>query len=98
MNERPWYAAEGSVTAGKRPLAKSKVPQSTTTPPIEVPCPQMNFVAECTTTSAPNSPGRQRYGVAKVLSTSSTAPCSWAIAATVATSSTLPPGFPIISA
>jgi hypothetical protein len=29
---------------------------------------------------------------------SSTAPCSWAIAATVATSSTLPPGFPIISA
>ena len=38
------------------------------TPPMEVPWPPMNLVAEWTTISAPNSMGRHRYGVAKVLS------------------------------
>ena len=62
-----------------------------------VPWPPMNFVAEWTTMSAPHSIGRQRYGVANVLSIISGASCSWAIEATVSMSSTLPPGLPIVS-
>src|SRR5436190_58774 len=57
----------------------------------------MNFVAECTTMSAPCSIGRQRYGVANVESTMGGAPMPWAISATPAISRTLPPGFPIVS-
>ncbi len=83
---------------GKRPLAQSKVPESTTTPPMLVPWPSMYFVAECTTMSAPHSMGRHRYGVANVLSTISGTPCSWAMPATVAMSRTLPPGLPMVSA
>jgi len=37
-------------------------------PPIEVPWPPMNLVAECSTMSAPCSIGRHRYGEANVLS------------------------------
>src|SRR5581483_229536 len=62
-----------------------------------VPWPPMNFVAECVTMSAPHSIGRQRYGVAKVESITSGAPCSCAIFATASMSSTLPPGLPIVS-
>ena len=47
--------------------------------------------------SAPHSIGRQRYGVANVLSTSSGTPCSCAMPATASMSSTLPPGLPIVS-
>ena len=47
--------------------------------------------------SAPCSSGRQRYGVANVLSTMSGAPCPCATAATASRSSTLPPGLPIVS-
>ena len=36
--------------------------------PIAFPCPDKNLVVECTTMSAPCSKGRQRYGVAMVLS------------------------------
>lgn len=46
-----------------------------------VPCPPMNFVAECNTISAPCSIGRTRYGVANVLSTISGIPCLCAIPA-----------------
>ena len=74
------------------------MPASTTTPPIVVPWPPMNLVAEWITMSAPHSIGRQRYGVANVLSTTSGSSCSCAIAATVSMSSTLPPGLPIVSA
>jgi hypothetical protein len=58
----------------------------------------MNFVAECTTMSAPHSSGRQRNGVAKVLSTTSGIWCPCAMAAIASMSSTLPAGFPIVSA
>jgi len=51
---------DGSATPGKRPFDQLKRPESTTTPPIEVPCPPMNLVAEWTTRSAPHSKGRQR--------------------------------------
>ena len=40
--------------------SQSKVPQSTMTPPIELPWPPMNLVSECTTMSAPCSLGRHR--------------------------------------
>ena len=48
--------------------------------------------------SAPNSIGRQRYGVAKVLSIISGTPASWAILATFSISKTFKLGFPIVSA
>ena len=82
---------------GKRPFAQLNVPASTTTPPMLVPWPPMNFVAECSTMSAPQSIGRHKYGVANVLSTSSGAPCSCARRASASMSSTLPPGLPIVS-
>ena len=59
---------------GKLPLPQSNDPDSTTTPPSEVPWPPRNFVAECTTMSAPHSIGRHRYGVATVESTTSGMP------------------------
>jgi hypothetical protein len=73
------------------------LPLSTTTPPIEVPWPPMNFVAECTTMSAPWSMGRQRYGEAAVLSTMNGTPASRATAATAAMSITLMAGLPSVS-
>ena len=55
----------------------------------------MNFVAEWTTTSAPYSNGRIRYGVAIVLSTMSGTPTSCATPATASMSRTLPAGLPM---
>ena len=60
--------------AGELAVVPREAPASTITPPIAVPCPQMNFVAEWTTMSAPHSSGRHRYGDAKVLSTISGTP------------------------
>ena len=48
-------------------------------PPIDVPWPPRNLVAECTTISAPCSIGRHRYGDAMVLSMTSGTPASCAI-------------------
>ena len=67
-------------------------------PPMLVPWPPMNLVAEWTTMSAPHSNGRHRYGVANVLSTISGRSCSCATDDTASMSSTLPPGLPIVSA
>jgi hypothetical protein len=78
-------------------LDQLNVPASTTTPPMLVPWPPMNLVAEWITMSAPHSIGRHRYGVAKVLSTISGRSFSCAIDATVSMSSTLPAGLPIVS-
>ena len=50
--------------------AQSNLPPSTTTPPMEVPCPPIHFVAEWMTMSAPCSIGFARIG-AKVLSMTS---------------------------
>ena len=49
-------------------LAQSNFPPSMMTPPIVVPCPPMNLVAEWITISAPCSIGLKRYGVPNVLS------------------------------
>ena len=46
----------------------------------------MYFVVECTTASAPRASGCCRYGEAKVLSTTSSAPASWLISASAARS------------
>ena len=51
---------------------------TTTAPPSEAPWPARNLLAECTTTSAPCSIGRSRYGVVRVESTTSGTPCAWA--------------------
>ena len=68
------------------------------TPPMTVPWPPRNFVAECTTMSAPCSNGRIRYGVAIVLSTISGTPCSCATSATARMSRMLIFGLPMVSA
>jgi hypothetical protein len=65
---------------------------------MAVPWPPRNFVAECTTMSAPCSSGRSRYGVGTVLSTTSGTPTSCATAATASMSSTLLRGLPSVSA
>ncbi len=57
----------------------------------------MNFVAECTTIVAPQSIGRQRYGVAKVLSTMSGMRRVSASPARGSRSRMLPRGLPIVS-
>ena len=67
------------------------------TPPIVVPCPPINFVAECTTISAPYSIGLTRYGVANVLSTTSGILCLCAIFARASMSTTSEFGFPSVS-
>src|SRR5215475_13295581 len=63
-----WYAS------------RSPRPGSATTsaPPTTSECPPRYFVVECRTTSAPSASGCCRYGEAKVLSTTSSAPCPWA--------------------
>ena len=57
----PWKLGLGSVSDGNfHEASQSNFPPSTITPPIVVPCPPMNFVAECTTMSAPYSIGLTR--------------------------------------
>ena len=53
QNFSPWYPGAGSVKSGKFPFPQSNLPESTITPPIEVPWPPIHFVAESTTMSAP---------------------------------------------
>ena len=55
--------------------------------------PPRYFVVEWTTMSAPSSSGRWRYGVAKVLSTATTAPAACAASATARMSTTFSSGF-----
>src|SRR5438876_780166 len=66
---------------------------SATTPPTTSEWPPRYFVLECTTTSAPRPSGCCRYGVAKVLSTTTRAPRSCASLATAAMSTTVSSGF-----
>ncbi len=87
------------MRSGNRPDAfQSNVPPSTIAPPIVVPWPPMNFVAECTTMSAPYSIGRSSTGVGSVLSTISGTPASCATFAIASTSSTSTFGLPSDSA
>ena len=57
----------------------------------------MNFVADSTTMSAPCSSGRNRYGVAKVLSTTSGRLCLWAMSAMASMSARSAFGLPKVS-
>ena len=57
----------------------------------------MNFVSECTTTSAPCSIGFSKMGVATVLSTISGTPCRCATSARAAMSQMFPAGLPTLS-
>ena len=83
---------------GNLPLFQGKRPASMIAPPIVVPWPQMNLVAECTTMSAPKSIGRHKYGLGNVLSTTSGMPLSCAMLATASMSSTSIFGLPSVSA
>ena len=76
---------------------QSNLPESTMTPPNEEPCPPMNFVAECTTISAPCSIGLIRYGVPNVLSITSGILCACAILAIASISTTSELGLPSVS-
>ena len=67
------------------------------TPPIDVPWPPMNFVAECVTMSAPCASGLHRYGDASVLSITSGMPLSCAIFDTASKSKMSPFGLPMLS-
>jgi hypothetical protein len=67
-------------------------------PPIEVPCPPMNLVAEWTTTSAPHARGWHRYGDVTVLSIKSGTLFACATSATPSKSSTSFLGLPTLSA
>jgi hypothetical protein len=62
-------------------------------PPTTSECPPRYFVVECTTMSAPSSSGRCRYGVAKVLSTTTIAPAACAASAAARMSITFRRGF-----
>ena len=76
------------------PMRPASASSSTTaTPPTMSECPLMNLVAECTTMSQPNSSGRCRYGVANVLSTTTSAPLRFALDTTASTSTSLSNGF-----
>ena len=69
------------MNSGKRPdAAQSKLPLSTTMPPIDVPWPPIHLVAEWMTMSAPCSMGFVSSG-AKVLSTRTGTPLAWATSA-----------------
>jgi len=62
-----------------------------------VPLPVIHFVVDSQMISAPCSIGRQQYGVANVLSTTSGTACSWAIAASRSKSGVTSEGFAIVS-
>ena len=66
-------------------------------PPIVSLWPPRYFVVECTTASAPSSSGCCRYGVAKVLSTTSSAPTACAAAAALRMSTMFSIGFDGVS-
>ncbi len=66
--------------------------RTTIAPPTTSEWPPQYFVVECTTTSAPRVSGCWRYGDAKVLSTTSSAPASWATAASASMSPMLSSG------
>ena len=65
-----WWKASCSARSRSR---------TTSAPPTTSEWPPQYFVVECTTTSAPRVSGCWRYGDAKVLSTTSSAPASCAI-------------------
>src|SRR5215469_2628884 len=72
-----WWNASCSPSSASRRMSA---------PPTTSLCPPRYFVVECTTTSAPSASGCCRYGEANVLSTTSSAPASWAMSASAAMS------------
>lgn len=95
----PPQRARGSVNCGQRAASasQSKRPESITTPASDVPCPPKNLVAECTTMSAPCSKGRYRIGVARVESTITGIPRSWAMREIASRSASVASGLPMDS-
>ncbi len=95
-------AVIGGLGAGEADLnlsfwLQSNLPESTTTPPMELPWPHRNLVVEWMTISAPHSNGWQSQGEARVLSTISGSLASWAMAAIGSMSAMTPPGLAMLS-
>ena len=90
----PRSTSQQSNGAGTAPTAFCRKPidaassssTTATNPPTTSEWPPRYLVVECTTTSAPSSSGRCRYGVANVLSTTQRALLSCAYSATAAMS------------
>ena len=77
--ERPGDRAHRVLVEGDPLSAQpSRSRDARRAPPTTSEWPPQYFVVECTTTSAPSASGCWRYGEAKVLSTTSSAPASWA--------------------
>mmetsp|Transcript_42078 Transcript_42078/g.85913 ORF Transcript_42078/g.85913 Transcript_42078/m.85913 type:complete len:240 (-) Transcript_42078:310-1029(-) len=92
-NTVPLYPGSGCEREGNLSFCfQSNFPPSTMHPPMALPCPEMNFVVEWITMSAPCSMGLHRYGVPRVLSTNRGTPTSWAASARAFRSDTTPPG------
>ncbi len=91
MPRRHSHASQGPGTAPvamrRKPTSSASASSSTTTmPPMMSEWPFRYLVVEWTTMSAPNARGRWLKGEAKVLSTATSAPPSWATSAMAAMS------------
>ena len=92
------YESNGPATAPTAFCAKPICSASSswlvvTAPPTTSLWPPRYLVAECTTASAPRLIGCCRYGVAKVLSTTTRPPSSWTTAQTCSISMIVSSGF-----
>mmetsp|Transcript_47718 Transcript_47718/g.137835 ORF Transcript_47718/g.137835 Transcript_47718/m.137835 type:complete len:206 (+) Transcript_47718:521-1138(+) len=75
----PPYEVSGLSKRGCRPPFQLNLPESTTMPPMPVPCPPVHLVREWQMTSTPQSRGFIKYGVVKVSSTITGHPFAWAV-------------------
>src|SRR3546814_17370076 len=81
----PLYEGLGSLRYGYLPaFAQSKLPQSTITPPTELPCQLRHLVVDWTTMSAPCSLGGHKTGDENVFPTISATPAPSAPVVTAA--------------
>ena len=85
-----WKATRSATLSPERVVAPGA---TTTAPPTTSLCPPAYFVVLWTTTSAPRAMGVWRYGLAKVLSTTSRAPASCATSARASMSAMPRSGF-----
>ena len=78
-------------------MCRMSVSEAVIEPPVRSLWPPKYFVSEWITMSAPNSSGRITQGVVNVLSTTVSAPCSFASFATFSMSTTAVNGLAMIS-
>jgi hypothetical protein len=98
LNELPSAGIPGFQFDNKERGINRMQPVSTNSRLRTWPCPEMYFVVECTTISAPWSIGLHKYGVAAVLSMTNGTSTACAASASAPISQTDPAGFAIDSA